>query len=62
MSQTLKPDRPIWPPIPETTVPPDTTPAEAEPTERDAASADRPAPESAAGKLSAFEGFGSFSG
>ena len=47
MSQTVKPDRPIWPPVPETIVPPDTKRTESE---------------DATGKALSFEGFGSFAG
>jgi hypothetical protein len=70
MNQIVKPDRPIWPPVPETTVPPqppapcsEPRAAPAEPKDRDAALHEALLAESdrKAG-LSAFEGFGSFSG
>lgn len=65
MSQILKPDRPIWPPVPETITPPG--PEASEPVAADAPTSDagpkpeeRPAPVS--GRIVGFEGFGSFAG
>lgn len=63
MTQTVKPDRPIWPSVPETTSPP--TPAAPRPKPVDAAipPVTRPLSEGdQRAPLSTFEGFGSFSG
>lgn len=70
MSQIVKPDRPIWPPVPETTVPPQPQAPHTEPRAAPAESKDRDAAlhdallakSDAKAGLSAFEGFGSFSG
>lgn len=62
MSQTVKPDRPIWPPVPETIVPPDTKRTESKDATEDSRRAEHPVAENAAGKALSFEGFGSFAG
>ena len=68
MSQTVKPDRPIWPPVPEPIVPPGpTAPAQTkraagpEDAARDPRPVELPAVEATVKPLG-FEGFGSFAG
>ncbi|MCJ2036217.1 hypothetical protein [Methylobacterium sp. J-068] len=65
MTQTLKPDRPIWPSVPDTLAPPDTeaggdAAAQRVP-KREVAPIERPEPDAAPPAPGAFEGFGSFS-
>ncbi|MCK2053148.1 MULTISPECIES: hypothetical protein [unclassified Methylobacterium] len=62
MTQTVKPDRPIWPPVPDTRTGPEPKPAQADTPPPNSAGIERPAPDSALIKPTAFEGFGSFSG
>jgi hypothetical protein len=62
MNQTLKPDRPIWPSVPDDVPPPRTSWPEASAPEIDPALLERPKADEAASQRIGFEGFGSFSG
>lgn len=65
MSQTLKPDRPIWPPVPETPSRPDageTGSATSDPAAPDTRTEPAERPAAGSNRSSGFEGFGSFAG
>ncbi|KQP29982.1 hypothetical protein ASF49_15040 [Methylobacterium sp. Leaf104] len=62
MNQTVKPDRPIWPSVPDDVPSPQTTRPEAPVPEIDPAILERPKLDEAASQRVGFEGFGSFSG
>ena len=61
MTKTLKPDRPIWPSVPDDRPPPRAPQPEIPAPEIDPAILDRPKADEAASQRVGFEGFGSFS-
>jgi hypothetical protein len=61
MTQTLKPDRPIWPSVPDDRPPPRTTRPEPSAPQIEPALIERPKADETANQRVGFEGFGSFS-
>jgi hypothetical protein len=61
MTKTLKPDRPIWPSVPDDRPPPRATRPETPAPTIDPAILERPKADEAARQRVGFEGFGSFS-